>query len=197
MNKQALKQNNLTEEPARFLEKIVIDVGVGKISSQQNFSTEGARLPVGQGSPPDGRAGASGGEGKKSILTQIMSDVALICGQKPQIRPAKKSVAGFKVREGQVVGLRATIRGRRMVDFFNRLVRMVLPRVRDFSGIKLSAVDRGGVLNIGVKEQYVFPEIVPEQSPHVFSLGISVVPRARRREEAVEKYRELGVPLKK
>ncbi|MDP2669029.1 MAG: 50S ribosomal protein L5 [bacterium] len=156
---------------ARFLEKIVIDVGVGRLSSQPGFEDK--------------------------ILAQITDDVSALCGQKPQVRRAKKSIAGFKIREGSIVGLRVTLRRKKMVDFFEKLIKIVMPRVRDFTGLKQSAVDGGGVLNVGIKEQYVFPEIVPDKSTLSFSLGINIVPRKKSRKEALEKYMELGVPLKK
>lgn len=154
-----------------FLEKIVIDAGVGRASQQASFEEKG--------------------------LVQIKRDLAAIAGQAPHPRKARQSIAGFKVREGQIVGLRITLRRQKMVDFFTRLIRIVLPRVRDFTGLNLSAVDKGGVLNIGFKEQFVFPEIVPEQSFLGFSLGVSIVPKKRNRKEALEWYRSAGVPLKK
>lgn len=165
------QQNSQVGGISSFLEKIVIDAGVGRASAQPNFL--------------------------EKIMPQIMKDLASITGQKPQPRSAKKSIAGFKTREGQIVGLRATLRRRRMVDFFVRLIKIVLPRVKDFGGLKLSQVDGAGVLNVGIREQYFFPEVAVEQSPVAFSLGISVVPRVRRRDDAIKKYRELGVPLKK
>lgn len=168
--KQGEIKKDHKKEAAGFLDKIVIDAGVGRLSSQPNFAEKG--------------------------LIQIQRDLALIAGQKPEMRPAKKSISGFKIREGQVVGLRVTLRRKRMVDFFERLIKMVLPRVRDFSGLKLTSVDGGGVLNIGIKEQFVFPEVNPEQSPLSFSLGISIVPKARKREKAIEGFRALGAPLK-
>ena len=84
-----------------------------------------------------------------------------------------------------------------MVDFFERLIRIVLPRVRDFRGLDPKIIDKGGVLSIGLKDTQAFPEINPEQSPISFSLGISIVPRVKNREKAVEQFRSLGVPLKK
>lgn len=126
-----------------------------------------------------------------------MRDVSWIAGQKPQTRGAKKSIAGFKIREGQIVGLSVTLRKKKMVDFFERLIRIVLPRVKDFRGLDPKIIDKGGTLNIGLKEHQVFPEINPEQSPISFSLGISIVPRIKNREKAVEMFRALGVPLKK
>ena len=154
-----------------FLEKIVIDAGIGRISAQPSF--------------------------EEKILPQIAKDLAIITGQKAQVRRAKKSIAGFKTREGQIVGLKITLRRKRMVDFFERLIKIVLPRVRDFRGINITSVDGHGVLNVGIREHVVFPEINPEQSPLSFSLGITMAPRIKKREEAIEKLRELGVPLKK
>jgi len=166
------KQANVEKKAIRAaIEKIVVNAGIGRASGQPNF--------------------------EKKVLPQILRDVAAICGQASQVRRSRKSIAGFKMREGQVVGLRATLRKAKMVDFFERLVKMVLPRVKDFQGIDLNAIDAKGSLNIGFKEQFVFPEINPEESLFTFSLGANIVPRVRQREKAVELYRALGVPLKK
>ena len=165
------QQSDHNKAVAQFLEKIVIDAGIGRLSNQPNFEDK--------------------------ALVQVTRDISLITGQKAQIRRAKKSIAGFKIRDGQIVGLKVTLRKKRMIDFFERLVRIVLPRVRDFRGLDLKTIDGGGTLNIGLKEQQVFPEIDPEHSPVSFSLGISVVPRIKNRGKAVETYRALGVPLRK
>lgn len=154
-----------------FLEKAVVDAGVGRLSQTPNF--------------------------EEKALVQVSRDLALMTGQKPQIRRAKKSIAGFKIREGQIVGVRVTLRRGRMVDFFERLITIVLPRVRDFSGLDVKNVDEHGVLNIGIRDQLVFPEIAPEQSPVSFSLGIALVPQVRNRAKALATWRALGVPLKK
>ena len=165
------KENNKRKEIRTFLEKVVVDAGVGRLSQQPNF--------------------------EEKALPQIVRDIASITGQKPQVRRAKKSIAGFKIREGQIVGLRATLRRAKMVDFFERLITIVLPRVRDFNGLELSAIDKGGTLNVGIREQLVFPEITPESSPVAFSLGVSVVPKIRDRKTAEEEWKKLGVPMKK
>ena len=154
-----------------FLEKIVIDAGVGRLGQQPSF--------------------------EEKALPQISRDIAMITGQKPQIRRAKKSIAGFKLREGQIVGLRVTLRKAKMVDFFERLITIVLPRVRDFSGLDATMVDNGGVLNVGVREHVVFPEISPDQSPVSFSIGISMVPKMKNRAHSLEEFKRLGVPIKK
>jgi large subunit ribosomal protein L5 len=154
-----------------YLEKVVIDAGVGRLSQTPNF--------------------------EEKVLVQVVRDLAAMTGQKPQLRRAKKSIAGFKSREGQIVGLRVTLRRERMVDFFERLITIVLPRVRDFGGLEIKNVDKGGVLNVGVREQLVFPEITPEQSPVLFSMGVAIVPRHKDRAEAIKALREFGVPLRK
>ena len=166
--KQPVQQRS---EIRAFLEKIVVDAGVGRLGQQPSF--------------------------EEKVLPQINRDIAAITGQKPQVRRAKKSIAGFKLREGQIVGLRVTLRKAKMVDFFERLITIVLPRVRDFSGLDAETVDKGGVLSLGIREHMVFPEIFPEQSPVSFSLGISIVPKIKNRERSLEEFKRLGVPLKK
>jgi large subunit ribosomal protein L5 len=168
----ATKNENAKRKEIRgFLEKIVIDAGVGRLSQTPNF--------------------------EEKALVQVTRDLAAMTGQKAEVRRAKKSIAGFKVREGQIVGLRITLRRDKMVDFFERLITIVLPRVRDFSGLEIKNVDAKGVLNLGVREQAVFPEIKPEDSPVNFSIGVAMVPKDRVREKALAEWRKLGVPLKK
>lgn len=166
-----IQQTDRNRLIAQFLDKIVIDAGVGRLSNQPSF--------------------------EEKALPQVMKDISLVSGQKPEVRRAKKSIAGFKIREGQIVGLRVTLRKKKMIDFFERIIKIVLPRVRDFRGLDPKIIDKGGTLNIGLKEHQVFPEINPEQSPIPFSLGVSIVPRIKNREKSVEKFRALGVPLKK
>ncbi|MDO8516378.1 MAG: 50S ribosomal protein L5 [bacterium] len=166
------KQPSQSQKDVRaFIEKIVVNVGVGKLSQNPQFADKG--------------------------LPQVIRDIAAITGQKPRTRPAKISIAGFKVREGTTVGLQVTLRQAKMVDFFERLITIVLPRVHDFKGIANTAVDRGGTLNIGLKEQLIFPEIQAEDSPLTFPLGVNIVPRKKNRTEALAAYTRLGVPLKK
>ena len=158
-------------ELSRFLEKIVINAGIGRLSQQPNF--------------------------EQKIQPQIVRDISAIAGQMPDLRKAKKSISGFKTREGQIVGVRVTLRRTKMVDFFERLITIVLPRLRDFRGIDTAFIDDVGTLNFGFTEQMVFPEINPEESPVTFSLGLNIVPRKKKREEAIAEYRKLGVPFKK
>lgn len=158
-------------EISRFLEKIVINAGVGRLSQQPNF--------------------------EQKILPQIMDNISAIVGQRPELRKAKKSISGFKVREGQVVGIKVTLRRQKMVDFFERMITIVLPRLRDFRGIDIAFIDDIGTLNLGFTEQMVFPEINPEETPVTFSLGVNIVPRKRNRDKAIAEYRRLGVPFRK
>jgi large subunit ribosomal protein L5 len=164
-------QQRQRSEIRAFLEKIVIDAGVGRLGQQPSF--------------------------EEKALPQISRDIAMITGQKPQVRRAKKSISGFKLREGQIVGLRVTLRKAKMVDFFERLITIVLPRVRDFGGLDAKTIDNGGVLNVGVREHLVFPEISPEQSPVSFSIGISMVPKIKNRERSLEEFKRFGVPIRK
>lgn len=154
------------------IEKIVVNAGIGKISlSQPNFESK--------------------------ILPQIKGDLSLITGSFPQERKARKSIAGFKLREGQIVGLKITLRGDKMVDFFEKLVKIVLPRVRDFSGIPKKKIDDRGTLNFGFRDQYVFPEINSEESIFTFPLGINIVPKEKKRKVAEDIYIKLGFPFAK
>ncbi len=153
------------------LEKIVINVGLGRLRQQSNFEDK--------------------------FLPEIVKELALITGQKPSPRQAKKSIAGFKIRAGDIVGLQVTLRGKRMEDFLTRLISFVLPRVRDFRGLDLNSVDAGGNLNIGFKEQFVFPEISADKSKVNFGLQVTIVTVLESKDEAIDFYRLVGVPLKK
>ena len=164
-------KRKISISPRSFLEKVVINAGVGKLSNQPNF--------------------------EEKILPGILNDLATLTGQKAKICRARKSIAGFKIRQNQIVGLSITLRRKKMVDFFERLTNIVLPRVRDFVGIDLKSIDKNGSLNIGLKEQFVFPEIDTDKSTLTFSLGINIVPKLKTRKLAEETYRKLGVPLKK
>lgn len=154
------------------LEKIVVSVGVGKVR-QGNAQFD------------------------EKVLPEIMKELSLIVGQRPAVRGAKKSIAGFKSREGEIIGITATLRGKRMEDFLSRLINIALPRVRDFRGIDLKNFDSCGNLTIGVKEHTVFPEINPESSKVNFGLEVTFVAGTKSSEEGVEFYRRLGLPIKK
>jgi len=154
------------------LEKIVVSVGVGKMR-QSNAQFD------------------------NNVLPEITKELGAIVGQRPGYRKAKKSIASFKLRQGDTVGLLATLRGARMNDFLSRLINFVLPRVRDFRGIDLNNFDSRGNLTIGIKELTVFPEINPETSKVNFGIEITLVAGTKSKDEGIAYYRKLGLPLKK
>lgn len=158
-------------EISKNLEKIVINVGLGRARNQSQFEDK--------------------------ILPEIIKELSFICGQKPAVRAAKKSIAGFKIRKGDIIGLQATLRGKRMEDFFNKIINIILPRVKDFRGILLKNIDGDGNLNIGFREQFVFPEIMAEKSNVSFGLEMTIVPVVKKRDAAIDFYRRFGLPLKK
>jgi large subunit ribosomal protein L5 len=128
-------------------------------------------------------------------IEDISKTIATITGQKPLSTKSKKSIAGFKIREGLEVGMKVTLRGRRMWDFIEKLVNAALPRVKDFHGLKDSAVDASGNLNIGIKEQLIFPEILPEEVKNIFSLEVTVVTDARDKKKGLALFKLLGFPI--
>lgn len=130
------------------------------------------------------------------MIERISRDLAKITGQQPASRKAKKSISGFKTREGMDVGMIVTLRGARMYDFIDRLISLALPRTRDFQGLPLSSVDTGGSLNIGIKESNIFPEITYEALKDIFGLQVTVVTTARNQQEGLALFKKLGFPLK-
>jgi large subunit ribosomal protein L5 len=132
----------------------------------------------------------------KAKLTLIQDRLARIAGQKVSPRKAKKSIASFKLREGDVVGYQITLRGARMNDFLEKLIHVALPRTRDFRGLEAKAIDEMGNITIGIREHTVFPETSDEDIKDVFGLSITIVTTARTKAEAEAFLRHLGVPLK-
>jgi len=133
----------------------------------------------------------------KNKIAIITDRLAKISGQKAAPRQAKKSIAAFKLREGDVIGYQVTLRGARKEAFLDRLIHVALPRTRDFRGIKRSAVDEMGNLTIGIKEHTIFPETSDEELKDVFGLAITLVSTATNKEEALAFFEYLGVPFKK
>lgn len=133
---------------------------------------------------------------EKEATDEIIQNLKNISSQKPVFTKSKKSISGFKVRQGQEVGIAVTLRGERMWNFLERLVASALPRVRDFRGIDPKNIDQSGNLNLAVKEQIVFPEIVPEGVKTIFSFQISVVTSAKTKEKGLELFKLLGFPIK-
>lgn len=130
-------------------------------------------------------------------LENAVNELTLIAGQKPIITRAKRSIAGFQLREGMPIGTKVTLRGDRMYDFFDKLVSVSLPRVRDFRGVSKNSFDGRGNYTLGVREQLIFPEISYDDVSKVRGLDIVVVTTAQTDEEARELLTELGMPFQK
>ena len=140
----------------------------------------------------------SSGVGKKRDKKQlelIEDRLAKITGQKPSERAAKTSIAAFKVREGDTVGLQITLRGARMFDFVDKLIHIALPRTRDFRGLSAKAIDDMGNFTIGIREHTIFPETSDEDLKDVFGLAITIVTTANSKPEAEAFLRHIGMPL--
>jgi large subunit ribosomal protein L5 len=148
------------------IEKVIIGVGIGRVVKEPK------------------------------LLERIEKDLAKISGQKPALKKAKKSIAGFKIREGMDVGIMVTLRGSRMYDFIDRLIAVALPRSRDFRGLDPKSFDQRGNLNIGIKEQNIFPEVSYESLKDIFSLQVTVTTNSKKREEGVELLKLFGFPIK-
>ena len=127
----------------------------------------------------------------------IADRLAKITGQKAAMRGAKQSVASFKVRQGDPIGVIVTMRGSRMYAFLEKLINVALPRTKDFRGINRSGVDNIGNLSIGIKEHTIFPETVDEDIRDVFGMSITLVSSAKNRKEGLAFFELLGVPFKK
>ena len=149
------------------IEKIVLNMGVGE-ASQDKKKIEGA-----------------------------ISDLTLIAGQKPLVTRAKKSIAGFKIRDGMMVGVSVTIRRARMYEFLDRLITIALPRVRDFRGLSKFSFDGNGNYNMGLKEQIVFPEIDYDKVDKVRGLDISICTTAKSDDEGIALLEAFDMPFRK
>ena len=147
------------------IEKVVINIGVGKFLKDP------------------------------AAIEEIQNSLAAITGQKVVMVKARTSIAGFKTREGMEIGAKVTLRGKRMWDFLEKLVGVAVPRIRDFRGIKKSAIDQNGNLNLGIKEQVIFPEISPEHVKNIFSFQVNVATSAKNQEEGDKLWRALGFPI--
>jgi len=148
------------------IEKCVINVGTGKISKETEK------------------------------IEEIARSIAEICGQKPVKTKAKKAISGFKIRIGLEIGVKATLREKRMWNLIDHLINFALPRTRDFQGIDLKSVDDNGNMNLGIKEHIIFPEISPEKVKNVFSFQINITTTAKNKKEAVELFKLLEFPMK-
>lgn len=133
---------------------------------------------------------------KKKIELAI-DRLTKITGQKPSVRGAKQSVAAFKVREGDPVGLQVTLREKRMFDFLDKLVNIALPRTKDFRGIPLSGIDEMGNYTLGIREHSIFPETADEELKDIFGLAVTIVTTAQNKKEVEALLRFLDFPFKK
>ena len=149
------------------IEKVVVNIGIGKFIKDS------------------------------ALVKDVFNSLQTIVGQKPVMTKSKKSIAGFKTREGLEIGIKATLRGKRKWDFLDKLVGAAIPRIRDFHGLKISAVDQKGNLNIGIKEHLIFPEISPEQVKTTFGFQINVTTSAKNQAEGLALFRILGFPIEK
>lgn len=149
------------------LEKIIVNMGVGE-------ATQNSKL-----------------------MDAAMADLTIITGQKPLLRKARKSEAGFKLREGMPIGAKVTLRQERMYDFLDRLINVVLPRVRDFEGVSANAFDGRGNYSLGLTDQLVFPEIDFDKVEKLLGMSITVVSSAKTDEEGRALLKAFGMPFKK
>ena len=161
------KFNYSSKMQAPKIEKIVLNIGVGDAVSNSK------------------------------LLDDAVNELTLITGQKPVITKAKKSIAGFKLRAGQAIGCKVTLRGERMYEFLDKLINVSLPRVRDFRGVSNNSFDGRGNYTIGVKEQLIFPEINYDKVLKIRGMDIVIVTSAKNNEEAKALLTELGMPFAK
>lgn len=161
------KYNYKTIMEVPKLEKIVINMGVGDATSNSK------------------------------LIEAACKDLEVIAGQKPVITRARKSIAGFKVREGQAIGCKVTLRGDRMYTFMDKLISIGLPRVRDFRGVSEKAFDGRGNYTLGIKEQLIFSEIEYDNVVKVRGMDIVFVTTAKSNEESYDLLKELGIPFRK
>jgi large subunit ribosomal protein L5 len=131
------------------------------------------------------------------LMDAAAADLAIISGQKPIVITAKLSEAGFKLREGQAIGTKVTLRGEAMYDFMDRLVNVILPRVRDFDGVSAKAFDGRGNYSLGMRDQLVFPEIEFDKVDKLFGMSISIVSSAQTDEQGRALLKAFGMPFKK
>lgn len=155
------------------IEKIVVNTGFGKLI-----------------------AGATTSDQQTKIKESVLEDLSLICGQRPVLTKAKRSVAGFKLREGVVIGAAVTLRGKKAYDFLERLCWIAFPRSRDFRGIDVKSFDKNGSITVGIKEHTIFPEVSPEKVRFIFGFEVSIVTTAKTKEEGIELLKLLGFPIK-
>ena len=130
------------------------------------------------------------------LIDKVVEDVTLIAGQKPVVTRARRSIAAFKLRQGMPIGVKVTLRGDRMYEFLDKLFNVSLPRIKDFKGVSERAFDGRGNLNLGIKEQLIFPEIDYDKVDKIRGMDVTVVTTAHTDEQARELLRMMGLPLR-
>lgn len=130
------------------------------------------------------------------LLESAVTELTQVTGQKPVVTRAKKAIAGFKLRKGLPIGAKVTLRGKQMHEFFDRLVNVALPRIRDFRGVSTKAFDGRGNYTLGLKEQLTFPEIKYDEVASIHGMDITIVTTAKRNDEAKSLLRHLGMPFR-
>lgn len=133
----------------------------------------------------------------KNRNEMVMGRIAKITGQKPSLRAAKKSIAAFKLREGDKIGVAVTLRGARMIGFLDKFFNVAIPRTRDFRGYDKKAIDEMGNITLGVKEQTIFPEVADEDVKDLFGMAVTIVTTAKNKKEAIKFFEIIGTPLNK
>ncbi len=133
----------------------------------------------------------------KNRNEMVMGRIAKITGQKPSLRSAKKSIAGFKLREGDKIGVAVTLRGTRMMGFLDKFFNVAIPRTRDFRGYDKKSIDEIGNVTLGIKEQTIFPETGDEDIKDLFGMAVTIVTTAKDKKEASKFFDIIGVPFKK
>ena len=133
----------------------------------------------------------------KNVLEKILEQIGLITGQKAVITKARKSVSAFKIRRGLPIGVKVTLRDKKMYSFLEKLIKVVIPRLRDFKGISDKSIDPNGNLNMGFTEQTIFPEIDFDKIDKIRGLEVSIVTNARNKEKGKKLFELLGIPFKK
>lgn len=131
----------------------------------------------------------------KKMIDKIVQDLATITGQKPVVTKAKRSISAFKIRRGMPIGVKVTLRGRKMYDFLERVIKVVLPRIRDFGGISSKSIDQHGNLNLGLSEQTLFPEIDYDKIDRVRGLEMTIVTSAKDQAQGKKLLKLLGIPF--
>ncbi len=154
------------------IEKVVVNVGFGKEISSK------------------------GSDEQRKFIQEISEAISLICGQKPVVTKAKKSIAAFKIREGVPMGVKVTLRKDRMYNFLESLINVALPRSRDFKGLDSKSFDKAGNYTLGIKEQIIFPEVSAEKLKNIFGFEITIKTTASNKEEGLSLLKKIGLPIK-